>query len=102
MDKHWISLCKVNRPDKNRDIWMLRLADAVGGVLVAPYFDKQKEQIHDNRLFVFAMTAQRNPVASAFGSGKNLRVSLDDGKQRPPTWSKHPLSRLLFSMKFPI
>lgn len=102
MDKHWISLCKVNRPDKNRDIWMLRLADAVGGVLVAPYFDKQKEQIHDNRLFVFAMTAQRNPVASAFGSGKNLRVNLDDGEQRPPTWSKHPLSRLLFSMKFPI
>ena len=66
MDKHWISLCKVNRPDKNRDIWMLRLADAVGGVLVAPYFDKQKEQIHDNRLFVFCDDGPTEPGRIGF------------------------------------
>lgn len=66
MNKHWISLCKVNRPDKNRDIWMLRLADAVGGVLVAPYFDKQKEQIHDNRLFVFCDDGPTEPGRIGF------------------------------------
>ena len=65
-EPYWISLCKVNRPDKNRDIWMLRLADAVGGVLVAPYFDKQKEQIHDNRLFVFCDDGPTEPGRIGF------------------------------------
>ena len=66
MDKHWISLCKVNRLDKNRDIWMLRLADAVGGALVAPDFDKQKEQIHDNRLFIFCDDGPTEPGRIGF------------------------------------
>lgn len=66
MDKHWISLCKVNRLDKNRDNWMLRLADAVGGVLVAPDFDKQKEQIHDNRLFIFCDDGPTEPGRIGF------------------------------------
>lgn len=80
MDKHWISLCKVNRLDKNRDIWMLRLADAVGGVLVAPDYDKQKEQIHNNRyLFISQKCCQhiyfRYKRQSEVSGGARLRCS---------------------------
>lgn len=53
MDKRWISLCKVNRPDKNNNIWMRRLADSINGLLICPDFDENKEQIFDNRLFLF-------------------------------------------------
>lgn len=53
MDKRWISLCKVNRPDKNNNIWMRRLADSINGFLICPDFDENKEQIFDNRLFLF-------------------------------------------------
>lgn len=53
MDKHWISLCKVNRLDRNRDIWLLRLADASEGSLTAPVFDDNREQIFDNRRLIF-------------------------------------------------
>ena len=52
-DKHWISLCRVNRPDKNMDIWMQRLADSINGSLVAPTFDEAKERIFDNRPLIF-------------------------------------------------
>lgn len=66
MGKRWISLCKVNRPDKNKDIWMQRLADAVGGALVAPTFDNTKEQIFDNRPLLFREDGPSDPDAIGF------------------------------------
>ena len=53
LDKRWISLCKVNRPDKNNNIWMWRIADSINGTLIIPAFDENKEQISDNRFFIF-------------------------------------------------
>lgn len=53
MDKRWISLCKVNPPDRKNDIWMQRLADAVDGTLIAPVFDETKEPIFDNRRLIY-------------------------------------------------
>ena len=61
MDKRWISLCKVNRPDKNKDIWMQRLADSIDGTLVAPVFDEAKEQIFDNRPLIFCDNGPNDP-----------------------------------------
>lgn len=61
VDKRWISLCKVNRPDKNKDIWMQRLADSVGGTLVAPAFDEAKEKIFDNRPLIFCDDGPNDP-----------------------------------------
>lgn len=66
MDKRWISLCKVNRPDKNKDIWMQRLADSVGGVLVAPLFDDNKEKIFDNRPLIFCEDGPNDPDVIGF------------------------------------
>lgn len=66
MDARWISLCKVNRPDKNKDIWMQRLADSVGGVLVAPLFDDSKEQIFDNRPLIFCEDGPSDPDVIGF------------------------------------
>lgn len=66
IDKRWISLCKVNRPDKNKDIWMQRLADAVGGVLVAPLFDDNKEKIFDNRPLIFCEDGPNDPDVIGF------------------------------------
>ena len=60
-NNHWISLCKVNRPDKNKDIWMQRLADVVDGVLVAPSFDDAKEKIFDNRPLIFCNDGPNDP-----------------------------------------
>lgn len=57
----WISLCKVNRPDRNQNIWMQRLADAVDGVLVAPIFDETKEKIFDNRALIFCDDGPKDP-----------------------------------------
>lgn len=61
MDNYWISLCKVNRPDKNNDILMERIADCVDGKIIpfypdksnANYLDKSKEKIHENRELLF-------------------------------------------------
>lgn len=61
MDKRWISLCKVNRPDKNKDIWMQRLADSIDGTLVAPVFDEAREQIFDNRPLIFCDNGPNDP-----------------------------------------
>lgn len=61
VDKRWISLCKVNRPDKNKDIWMQRLADSIGGTLVAPAFDEAKEKIFDNRPLIFCDDGPNDP-----------------------------------------
>lgn len=66
IDKRWISLCKVNRPDKNKDIWMQRLADSVGGVLVAPLFDDNKEKIFDNRPLIFCEDGPNDPDVIGF------------------------------------
>ena len=61
VDKRWISLCKVNRPDRNRDVWLLRLADASEGSLTAPAFDDTKDQIFDNRRLIFR---EDGPIAA--------------------------------------
>lgn len=71
MDKRWISLCKVNRPDKNKDIWMQRLADSIDGTLVAPVFDEAREQIFDNRPLIFMITAPTILIISVSGNGRN-------------------------------
>ena len=52
-DKRWISLCKVNKPDRNQDIWMQRIADCNNGILVIPTFDENKDQIFENRRLIF-------------------------------------------------
>lgn len=52
-DKQWFSLCKVNRPDKNKKIWLRRIADSINGVLIRPDFDENKEKVSDNRFFLF-------------------------------------------------
>lgn len=48
-----VSLCRVNRPDKNSDIWLKRLADIVDEQIVKVEFDESKEMIFDNRMFIF-------------------------------------------------
>ena len=52
-DKRWISLCKVNKPDRNQDIWMQRIADCENGILVVPTFDEEKDKVFDNRQLIF-------------------------------------------------
>lgn len=66
LNKRWISLCRVNRPDRNNDIWMRRLADSVGGILIAPIIDEQKEQIFDNRSFIFHTDGPEIPDSLGF------------------------------------
>lgn len=53
MEKRWTSLCKVNRPDKNQDIWMVRIADIFNGTLKLTNFDEKREKIQDNRQLVY-------------------------------------------------
>ena len=53
MEKRWTSLCKVNRPDKNQDIWMVRIADIFNGKLKLTNFDEKREKIQDNRQLVY-------------------------------------------------
>lgn len=65
-NKRWISLCKVNRPDKNKDIWMQRLADSIGGTLVAPSFDETKEKTFDNRPLIFHADGPSDPDSIGF------------------------------------
>ncbi len=48
-----VSLCRVNRPDKNSEIWLKRLADVVDEQIVKVEFDESKEKIFDNRMFIF-------------------------------------------------
>lgn len=52
-ERRWISLCKVNKPDRNQDIWMQRIADCENGTLVTPTFDESKDQIFENRRLIF-------------------------------------------------
>lgn len=53
MEEMRVSLCRVNRPDKNSDIWLKRLADIVDKQIVKVEFDESKEMIFDNRMFIF-------------------------------------------------
>ncbi len=53
VDKRWISLCRVNRPDKNDDIWLRRFADCIDGRLTAFVLNENKDQIFDNRPYIF-------------------------------------------------
>ena len=55
MDDKWISLCKVNQPDINNQIWMLRIADVIDDTLVRPNFDEDEnaQKIFDNRPLIF-------------------------------------------------
>ena len=66
MNNRWISLCKVNRPDKNRDIWMQRLADSVNGTLVAPEIDESKDKIFGNRPLIFCEDGPDTPDTIGF------------------------------------
>ncbi len=66
IDKRWISLCKINRPDKNDHIWMIRIADADAGELVVPSFDEKNEQIFDNRRFIFHTDGPTEPDILGF------------------------------------
>lgn len=66
VDKHWISLCKVNRPDRNNDIWMQRLADSVDGILIAPDFDDNKEKVFDNRPLIYCENGPNEPDTIGF------------------------------------
>lgn len=65
-DRKWMSLCKVNRPDKNRDIWMQRLADSVNGTLVAPEIDETKEKTFNNRPLIFCEDGPSTPDTIGF------------------------------------
>ena len=62
----WISLCKVNRRDKNNDVWLLRLADCEDGTLVAPVFDASKEKIFENRPLIFCEDGPTTPDRIGF------------------------------------
>lgn len=73
LDKRWISLCKVNKPDRNRDTWLLRLADAVEGSLAAPAFDENKEQIFDNRRLIFREDGPGSPDYIGFWEWKERK-----------------------------
>lgn len=66
MEKRWTSLCKVNRPDKNEDIWMVRIADLVEGTLIEPSFDDKKEKILDNRPLIYCDEGPNEPDACGF------------------------------------
>ena len=66
MDKRWISLCKVNRPDKYNAIWMQRLADSIKGALIAPEFDETKEKIFENRQLIFCEDSPTTPDSIGF------------------------------------
>lgn len=66
MNNRWISLCKVNRPDKNRDIWMQRIADSVNGTLVAPEIDESKDKIFGNRPLIFCEDGPDTPDTIGF------------------------------------
>lgn len=77
MDKRWISLCKVNRPDKNNNIWMRRLADSINGCLVYPDFDENKEQIFDNRLFLFHENGPSTADTIGFWEWKERKSETD-------------------------
>ena len=70
MEKRWTSLCKVNRPDKNQDIWMVRIADIFNGTLKLTNFDEKREKIQDNRQL-------------AFGNGQNDKQTPENGFQIP-------------------
>ncbi len=61
IDNHWISLCTVNPPDKNKAVWMQRLADVVDGTLVAPIIDETKDAIFDNRTLIFRQDGPKDP-----------------------------------------
>lgn len=50
MEETRISLCRVNRPDKNNNIWMKRLADCIDGRIVPFYQDKTQAPYHDMNL----------------------------------------------------
>lgn len=63
---HWISLCRINKPDKNEQIWMQRIADLQDGTLVAPIFDSTKEQIFDNRPLLFHENGPVEPECIGF------------------------------------
>lgn len=73
LNKRWISLCKVNRPDRNRDIWLLRLADAIEGSLVAPSIDDKKEQTFDNRRLIFREDGPDTPDSIGFWEWKERK-----------------------------
>lgn len=64
--RSWMSLCKVNRPDKNQHVWMLRLADVVNGSLVVPEFDEAKDKIFDNRTLIFCEDGPDMPDTLGF------------------------------------
>ncbi len=64
--KRWVSLCKVNRPDKHNDIWMQRIADAIGGTLIIPALDESKDQIFDNRTLIFCENGPNDPDIIGF------------------------------------
>lgn len=73
LDKRWISLCKVNKLDRNRDIWLLRLADAIDGSLVAPSIDDSKEQTFDNRRLIFREDGPNTPDSIGFWEWKERK-----------------------------
>lgn len=68
MDNNWISLCKVNRPDRNNDIWLKRLADIIDDQIIKVTFDEDQEMIFDNRMFLFRKDGPKEP--DAFGLWK--------------------------------
>lgn len=65
-DRKWISLCKVNRPDRNNDIWMQRLADLIDNTLIAPEIDDAKDKIFDNRPLIFCEDGPDMPDTIGF------------------------------------
>ena len=75
MEKRWTSLCKVNRPDKNDDIWMVRIADLVEGTLIEPSFDDKN-----------------------FGNGQNAKMNSENGELKQHICNIHRRLRLLFSI----
>lgn len=79
-ENRWISLCCVNWPDRNNDIWMKRLADAIDGTLIAPEFDENSDQIFANRRLIYNQDGPKEHDQIGFWEWSELPKSDGSGK----------------------
>lgn len=76
-ENRWISLCRVNRPDRNDNIWLERVADVVDGALVAVKYNDDLGRVFENRPLIFHQEGPDTP--DYIGFWEWTEVAKDDG-----------------------
>jgi len=61
-----ISLCKVNPPDKNNNIWLIRYTNLIDGKITHFNYDKNLDSCYDNRKMIFCTNGPNTNNAIGF------------------------------------